>query len=84
MRLYVGNLDREVTEADLAELFGTAGAVVEAKLYMDRNHGQSRGFGFVTMGSAAEGERAMERFNGHVLKGRPLAVNEARAAKPDL
>ena len=78
MRLYVGNLAKDVTEQELTELFAGAGTVVGASLVIDRGTGKSRGFAFVEMASAPEGERAMERFNGHTLKGRPLVVNEAR------
>ena len=78
MRLYVGNLDREVTDHDLAELFASAGTVTSAQVVLDRGTGRARGYGFVEMASDAEGERAMQRFNGHTLKGRPLVVNEAR------
>lgn len=80
MRLYVGNLAKDVTEQELSELFAGAGTVVGASLVIDRGTGKSRGFAFVEMGSPAEGERAMERFNGYTLKGRPLVVNEARPA----
>ena len=79
VRLYVGNLAKDVTEQDLAELFAGAGTVVGVSLVIDRGTGRTRGFGFVEMGSDADAERALQRFNGHTLKGRPLVVNEARA-----
>lgn len=78
MRLYVGNLSKDVTEQDLVELFAGAGTVVGASLVTDRGTGRTRGFAFVEMGSDADAERALQRFNGHMLKGRPLVVNEAR------
>ena len=82
VRLYVGNLAKDVTEQDLAELFAGAGIVVGASLVIDRGTGRTRGFAFVEMGSDADAERALQRFNGHTLKGRPLVVNEARAIQP--
>jgi cold-inducible RNA-binding protein len=45
---------------------------------MDRMTGKSRGFAFVTMGDAAQGNAAMSALNGHDLNGRALTVNEAR------
>lgn len=78
VRLYVGNLAKDVTEQDLSELFAGAGTVAGISLVIDRATGHTRGFGFVEMGSDADGERALERFNGYTLKGRPLVVNEAR------
>ena len=82
MRLYVGNLAKDVTEQDLSELFAGAGTVSAISLVIDRATGNTRGFGFVDMGSDADGERALQRFNGHTLKGRPLVVNEARPPQP--
>ena len=77
MRLYVGNLSRDVSEQELAELFAGAGVVSAASLAIDPQTGRSRGFGYVEMGSDADGARALERLQGQLLKGRPLAVNEA-------
>ncbi len=59
MKLYVGNLSFDMTERTLRELFEPFGTVSEVKLIMDRETGQSRGFGFVTMGNVSEGNAAM-------------------------
>ncbi|HEX4083297.1 MAG TPA: RNA-binding protein [Chthoniobacteraceae bacterium] len=79
MKLYVGNLSFDTTENDLQDLFSQYGSVSEAALMMDRLTGRSRGFAFVTMGSAAEGQAAISATNGKQVQGRPLTVNEARA-----
>jgi len=76
-RLYVGNLSFNSTEDTLRQAFGTYGAVVDVHLVTDRMSGQSRGFGFVTMGSREEAESAMQGMNGADLDGRSLKVNEA-------
>lgn len=81
MRLYVGNLANDVSEQDLSELFSGAGTVTGISLVIDRDTGKTRGFGFVEMATDAEGERALQRFNGHTVRGRPLVVNEARPKK---
>ena len=78
MKLYVGNLSFETTENDLQDLFAQYGTVSEASLMMDRMTGRSRGFAFVTMGSASEGQAAIAATNGKQIQGRPLTVNEAR------
>jgi cold-inducible RNA-binding protein len=78
MKLYVGNLSFETTENDLQDLFEKHGTVSEVHLMMDRMTGKSRGFAFVTMGDAAQGNAAMSALNGHDLNGRSLKVNEAR------
>lgn len=77
-KLYVGNLAFNVTDQDLSELFGQAGACESAAVVADKFSGQSRGFGFVEMGSNAEAQQAIQQFNGTDLKGRALKVNEAR------
>jgi cold-inducible RNA-binding protein len=78
MRLYVGNLSFETTENDLEDIFGQHGTVSEVALMMDRMTGRSRGFAFVTMGNAAEGQAAIAALEGHDVAGRNLTVNEAR------
>ena|SRR5438067_9269577 len=78
MKLYVGNLSFETTENDLQDLFSQYGTVSEVALMMDRMTGRSRGFAFVTMGSAAEGQAAISALDRKEVAGRNLTVNEAR------
>ena len=82
MNLFVGNLSYEVTEADLREAFEAFGSVSSAAVIADRETGRSRGFGFIEMGSEAEGRAAIEELNNSDLKGRPLNVNEAKPREP--
>lgn len=78
MKLYVGNLSFNTTENELEDLFTPYGEVKESMLVMDRMTNRPRGFGFVTMGSAAEGNAAIEALNGKMHDGRSLNINEAR------
>src|SRR5271165_5482419 len=82
MKLYVGNLSFDMTERTLRELFEPFGTVSEVKLIMDRETGQSRGFGFVTMGNISEGNAAIKGLHGKDKGGRKLTVNEARPWAP--
>ena len=77
-KLYVDNLSFETLEIELEDLFKQAGTVTEAALMQDRMTGKSRGFAFVTMGTADEAKKAIEMFNGKQIGGRALTVNEAR------
>jgi RNA recognition motif-containing protein len=77
-KLYVGNLSFDTTEIDLQDTFAEAGTVKEVALMQDKFTGKSRGFGFVTMSSAEEGQKAISLFHGKSVQGRPLTVNEAR------
>jgi RNA recognition motif-containing protein len=77
-KLFVGNLSFQTTENDLQDAFAAYGTVVEANLMMDRMSGRPRGFGFVTMSSAEEAQKAIDALNGKELGGRALTVNVAR------
>jgi cold-inducible RNA-binding protein len=77
-KLFVGNLSFNTTENDLQDAFAAHGSVVEANLMMDRTTGRPRGFGFVTMGSPEEAQKAVEALNGTRLGDRSITVNEAR------
>ena len=78
MKLYVGNLSFQTTGEDLQGLFAQAGTVESVSLVTDRETGRPRGFGFIEMGSKAEGEAAISQFNGKEVDGRSLTVNEAK------
>jgi|SRR5271168_4980217 len=82
MKLYVGNLSFQITERDLRELFAQHGTVSDAVLMLDRDTQRPRGFGFVTMSTAEEGQRAIDALNGQNHDGRDLTVNEARPMEP--
>lgn len=77
-KLFVGNISYNTTENDLQDAFAAFGTVVETNLMMDRATGRPRGFGFVTMSSAEEAQRAVEGMNGKQVDGRALTVNVAR------
>jgi len=76
-RLYVGNLSYQATSESLREAFSACGEVTDVHIVQDRESGQSRGFGFVTMGSASEAGAAIAQLDGSSLDGRSLRVNEA-------
>jgi len=77
-KLYVGGLPYSVTDGKLQEIFEAHGAVESARVISDKFTGQSRGFGFVEMGSGQEAQTAISALNGTQLDGRTLTVNEAK------
>ena len=77
-KLYVGNLPFASTAQDLEALFGQVGTVNVVEIIFDKFTGRSRGFAFVTMGNGDEAQKGVERFHGHEMDGRALAVNIAR------
>jgi cold-inducible RNA-binding protein len=77
-KLFVGNLSFNTTENDLQDAFAAHGTVTETNLMMDRVSGRPRGFGFVTMSTPEEAEKAIAALNGSQLGGRALTVNVAK------
>ena len=77
-KLFVGNLSFKTTENDLQDAFAAHGTVLETNLMMDRMTGRPRGFGFVTMSTPEEAQKAIDAMHGAQLDGRPLTVNIAR------
>ncbi len=76
-RLYVGNLSFNSNADSVRTAFQEFGTVSDVHLVTDRETGRSRGFAFVTMGTAEEAAKAIESMDGKTLDGRPLRVNEA-------
>ena len=77
-KLFVGSLKYAVTDDDLRQMFVEFGTVDSAQVIMNRDTGQSKGFGFVEMANDAEADAAIEALNGKEVDGRRLTVNEAR------
>lgn len=76
-RLYVGNLSFQTNTDTIRSAFQAIGDVTDVHAVTDRETGQSRGFAFVTMGTAQEAAKAIAEMNGVLLDGRMLRVNEA-------
>ena len=81
MKLYVGNLSKQVTDAQLSELATPYGSLVSAAVATERNSGESKGFGFVEYSSDDEGRAAITGLDGREVNGQALKVNEARPRK---
>ena len=76
-RLYVGNLSFSATNETVRAAFSQFGEITDVHVVSDRETGQSRGFGFVTMGTNEAAQKAIAEMNGAMLDGRALKVNEA-------
>jgi RNA recognition motif-containing protein len=82
MKVFVGNLSRETTEEDLQEKFEPFGKILSVRIVRDMFSRESKGFGFVEMPKRTEATEAIEKLNTISLKGKPMAVNEARPENP--
>jgi len=76
--MYVSNLSFHTDDEILRTLFSQFGNVTSAKVIKDRITGQSRGFGFVEMANATEGEAAIKSLNNKEIEGRALSVSVAK------
>jgi RNA recognition motif-containing protein len=81
-KLYVGNLSYETSSSDLEQMLSAHGTVLSAEVITDRSTGQSKGFGFVEMGSDQEAQAAIAALNGKDHGGRAITVNEAKPRAP--
>jgi len=81
MKLYVGNLSRQVNDAQLGELAGPYGTVISATVATERSSGESKGFGFIEYSNAEEARAAMAALNGRDVNGQALKVDEAKPRK---
>ncbi|HEX9163146.1 MAG TPA: RNA-binding protein [Thermoanaerobaculia bacterium] len=79
MKLYVGNLSSNVTDAQLNDLAKQYGTIVSANVAVDKSNGVSKGFGFIEFSNDAEGRAAIAGLNGKEVQGKALKVD---AAKP--
>ncbi len=77
-KLFVGNLSWNVRDVELKDAFAPFGTVEEAVVIMDRMKNRSKGFGFVTMSSEDEAQKAITELNGKEVDGRAINVSEAR------
>lgn len=81
-KLYVGGLAYSTTSEGLREFFAQSGNVLSATVITDRFSGQSRGFGFVEMGSAEDAQNAISQINGRELDGRRITVEISNPQAP--
>src|SRR5436190_23570211 len=79
VRLFVGNLPYDATEDEIRQHFSVVGNLSYVSIPLDRETGKKRGFAFVEFADATQAQEAIRQFNNQPFKGRPLAVNEARA-----
>ncbi|HEX7152035.1 MAG TPA: RNA-binding protein [Thermoanaerobaculia bacterium] len=81
MKIYVGNLSKQVTDAQLNELAVPYGTLVSVAVATEKNSGDSKGFGFIEYSTEDEARAAITGLDGREVNGQPLKVNEARPRK---
>jgi RNA recognition motif-containing protein len=79
VRLFIGNLPYNATEADLRQHFAAIAQPSHVVMPVDRETGRPRGFAFVEFTDRAQAEEVIKKFDAQPFQGRNLAVSEARA-----
>nr|CDS33567.1 RNA binding protein fox 1 3 [Hymenolepis microstoma] len=76
-RLHVSNIPFRYREADLRQLLGPFGTILDVEIIF--NERGSKGFGFVTFATPEEADKARESLNGTIVEGRKIEINNATA-----
>ncbi|KAI5079257.1 hypothetical protein GOP47_0004736 [Adiantum capillus-veneris] len=76
-KLFIGGLSFNTQEDSLRQAFAAHGDIQDVRIITDRETGRSRGFGFVTFGSEADAEAALQGMDGKVVDGRAIRVDYA-------
>lgn len=77
MNIYVGNLDYNIDENELKNIFSEYGQVDSVKIITDKETGRTKGFGFIEMNNETEGNNAISALNGKSFNNRNMKVNES-------
>jgi RNA recognition motif-containing protein len=81
MKLYVGNLSKQITDSQLSDLATPYGKIVSANVATEKGSGESKGFGFIEFSTADEARAAITGLDGRDVNGQALKVNEAKPRK---
>jgi RNA recognition motif-containing protein len=77
MKLLIRNLARTTTEAALKTLFQAHGIVQSCDLVLDKQTGESKGFGFVEMPKQGDAKAAIKNLNGKDIDGSKIRVKKS-------
>ena len=73
-RLFVSNIDFEVTNEELRVMFEEIGPCLSVVIATDRETKRSRGFAFIEMEGSEAAEKAVKELNEKVINNRPMKV----------
>lgn len=79
MNIYISNLDSNLKDQDLKDLFQPFGEVASAQIQTDAFTGASRGFGFVEMQEESSALKAIEGLHQSTVWGLTVTVSKMEA-----
>lgn len=77
-KLFIANLDWNLKQEDLAEVFSKWWEIEEAIIIMDKETRRSKGFGFVKYTNEEDAKKALEEANGASINDREIIVRYAK------
>ena len=83
MKLLIRNIDRSVAEAQLRSLFEAYGTIQSCNIVLDKQTGDSKGFGFIEMPKPGEAKAACKNLNGKDIQGSKIRVKRAETKVAD-
>ena len=78
MKLYIGNLSKQINDAQLSDLGAPYGKLVSANVATERSSGESKGFGFIEFSTSDEARAAIAGLDGRDINGQMLRVSESK------
>ena len=81
MKIIMLNLDRSTTKEELRVLFEEYGTVESCVLVLDKDTGESKGFGFVKMQKQEEAELAIKKMNNRKVANNRIRVKKVETVK---
>jgi len=81
MKVYFGNLPKDIDDAKLTEIVKPFGETTSAEVVNDRVTGLSKGFAFVEFATEEGARAAIAALDGKDMSGQAVVVNEAKSKK---
>jgi RNA recognition motif-containing protein len=76
-KLFIVGFPKDFQQIALVELFSIHGTVNTVTLITDKETGQPKGYGFITMNDDAGADRAIRALDGTTIGGRTISVRYA-------
>lgn len=81
-KLFIVGFPKEMEEIELVEMFSFCGTVNTVTIVTDKDTGQSKGYGFITMSDQEGADRAILAMDGTEIGKRTISVRIAEEKKP--